>query len=231
MSKVVFSHELRSDILPSQVENLVCITSTIHYTDRKLSYSLIRSVYFPKERFGQLIRTIQSVREKIEGCFVVVLETSNLSREEKVFLESISDILVLFIDNKEAQKLSNGLYKGAAECALIRFFLKETRPTFKMLHKISGRYYLDNYYNLKRLNQRKYNFTGSSENLSTRYYTVPPEETNIFLRYLQLVVFFAKFGRGIEWWFHVFLPRKKINKVTPIGVSGNVAIDGFPIQE
>lgn len=226
------SRELEDLFQIPQVKNLVCVTSTIHYPNKGLSYSPVRSIYSPRERFEQLKKTIQSVREKMAGCFIVVLETSQLSEEEKRYLDKKVDALVLFDDNKKVQKLSNGPFKGAAEVCLLKCFLDRIiECSFDILHKISGRYYLNKNYESQRLCTDRYNFTGSKGILNTRYYTVPYKEFNSFLLRLRFIAFFSPFGRSIEWWFNLFLPKNKINLVTPIGVSGNSAADGIYIEE
>jgi hypothetical protein len=112
--------------------NLILITSVL--------YPLNPGVFSPKERLEQLIRfTIPSIRKKIPDCYLVVVEGSEITKEEKTIISNNCDELFLF-DIKNFDK-------NMGEINLIYSFLisdsfDKLKNKMHNFIKISGRYHL-----------------------------------------------------------------------------------------
>ncbi|HEX8931857.1 MAG TPA: hypothetical protein VF810_01755 [Patescibacteria group bacterium] len=213
-------------------KNIVLITSAIFVSDMPLAYSKIRSIYSHEERLEQLKKTILSVRAKISDAVIILLETSDASGLD--FNDEVLnklDFVVEFFKDHKLKKISEGPYKGAAELYMLRRTVKRLKYSqFDFLHKISGRYFLNEKYQ-NYFSPDQYAFVKREGVLSTRYYVVPHKFLGNFLIKLLFIFNFARIRNfAIERLFAIFF-TKNIDFRNPIGLSGNVAVDGSLIQE
>ena len=85
--------------------NVVLIPSIINTPNLPLSYSAVRSVYSRNERFEQLKRTIQTVKNKIPNIFIILVECTQLTKEEEDYLSYQIDLLVNLYKNEEVRDI------------------------------------------------------------------------------------------------------------------------------
>ena len=113
--------------------NLVLVTSVINTK---------HSFFSSEERLKQTIElTIPSIRNKILNTYIVILEGSNVSDEQKNKLEKVCDE-IFYVDLGGSDKQSgeiNLLYRY-----LTSEIFSEKKNKIENLLKISGRYYINN---------------------------------------------------------------------------------------
>lgn len=112
--------------------NVVLVTSMIRPINGP-------SIFTTTERISQTIKTIETVRKKIERCYIVLIEGSIIEEDEKKLLkESVDNIYAFDV---------TPCYKSIGEAILICNYLSS--DSFKELKnvntvtKISGRYHLN----------------------------------------------------------------------------------------
>jgi hypothetical protein len=81
------------------MNNLVLITSIIKPPNTPLSYISVRSVFTIEERFEQTKHTIQSIREKIPGAKIFIVECSELDENELSYFTQNSDYFLNLYDD------------------------------------------------------------------------------------------------------------------------------------
>lgn len=211
--------------------NLILITSIIRPPNTPLSYG-IRSTYTSEERFEQTKQTIQSIKEKIPGSEIFIIECSELNENETNYFSTNSSYFLNLYDNNELRNRMHSNSKSLGEgtmtiCALD--FLIQNNVQYDNLIKISGRYYLSENFSINNFNNNnivlKY-IDNNPNNIFTGLYKIPKiyiEDFRIFLKnsFYKMVscigyeVLFAEFIRT--------LPGIKIN-VNPIGLKGYVSV-------
>lgn len=200
--------------------NLVLVTSCVH------QYSGF-SFYDSDTRLKQLVElTIDSVKKKIPNSYIVILEGSELSKQQSEILKNNCD--QLFLCNVK------GLDKSSGELSLIYNFLnslefKKIYEKIDNLIKISGRYYLLENYNFDmyggcviKNNKKEWSNEYASE---TRYYKVTKNKISEFINNLTNLIANG-IHRDIEhsfYFYNVVTPETSIDK---IGIGGFFGVDG-----
>ena len=76
---------------------LVIITSIINPIKEPLSYTNVRTIYSSEERFEQVLKTINSVKEKIPNSKIVLLEcSSNIEQYEDILRNRVDKYIKLY---------------------------------------------------------------------------------------------------------------------------------------
>ena len=90
------------------------ITSVIYFSQKRLSKSTPRSVFTPEERAIQTLKTVHSIREKVPGAFIILLE---MGKNKNIADELIRMVdKCVFIGNKVFVKWAvNGRFRGLGE--------------------------------------------------------------------------------------------------------------------
>jgi len=211
-------------------EKVFIVVSIIYLSDKPLSYSSTRSFFTPDERIAQTIRTVQSIRYMIPGAKIILLESGlkkNLSQE----LLSIIDEYIYIGDRKIVRFACDSKFKGLGEIASllsIRKLLNKDKDYFK----ISGRYYLNNNFQVSDWNDGDFNFKfRTKDSFSTVFYKFKGRVLKYFSMSLLLTIPFCFLNRSIERVIFRFIPKNKIKKIKQIGVSGLIAVDGSEFSE
>lgn len=99
------------------------------------------SVFSVAERIGQTIKTIKSVREKIKGCYIVLVEGSHIDENEREVFQSLANEVY----TTQVTRYDKSLGEAYLLCEYLSSsnfkILKEKGVSF--LSKLSGRYYLN----------------------------------------------------------------------------------------
>jgi dTDP-4-dehydrorhamnose reductase len=157
------------------IKDLFLITSVIQTGSNHWSYTHIRSVYTPEERFEQTLKTIESIRALKDGTRIMLCECSNLDEKMENVLREKTDFYVNCYNDSEIQEaciLSNK--KGYGEVLLTKYalsYLEINNIKYKRMFKISGRYWLTNAFEKSRFSTKEYTFDKMIPN-STDYPTV-----------------------------------------------------------
>jgi hypothetical protein len=127
------------------------ITSVINTISKELTYGP-RSYYNSSERFKDTLKTIHSIREYVPDAKIYLIEGSKLNHEMEFIFESLTDYYVnTYTDNKIIKGV-NSKMKGYGETVQLKYiFHNYNLEKYDYIFKISGRYYLNNNFNLNKL--------------------------------------------------------------------------------
>lgn len=210
------------------MKSLVIISSVINASKNRFNYTKIRSVYTKEERYQQTIKTIDSLT-KIQHKEVLFLEASFLTPAQEEELKNKVNYFINLNDRKEIKKIIDGKIKGKGEATQIWEGLKIFNLNhFDAIIKLSGRYWLNDFYDdafySKDINI--FRESPAKDSLTTALYKIRKEDFGLYLCTLD---YCRKDNGMIE---SNFLRYFANNYSVPIklGVSGNVSVDGSFIE-
>lgn len=206
------------------------ITSVIHFSQNKLSYSQVRSVYTPEQREQQTLHTITSIREKVPNASIVLVEMGlkkNISRN----LLLAADQFIYVGNNWLVKWACNSRHKGLGEAMGLIKASSNINTSAGLYFKISGRYFLNNDFKLDGWNNRQYCFKKYGDNVSTRLYSFGPSFFSHWKRVLYRSLPLLYKGYSIEEVMPRFIPPGNIYEMKLLGVSGFVAPNAESISE
>ena len=213
--------------------NLVLITSIIYTPKIPLSYIDTRSVFTPEERFEQTKKTIQSVKEKIPNSKILIVECSNLSKEEHYYFNSNCDYFLNLIENKNVSdniySISKSLGEGTMTIAAIDY-IKKNNIIFNNFFKITGRYWLSDNFDYIKFNNENivvHYINNDINNCCTSLYKLHKNNIDSFYNFLKLNVGLMIKCMGYEVLFARFLNSNIHNKIinlNKIGVNGYISV-------
>jgi len=152
--------------------NLFLITSVIKVSDDHLEKSFC---HHPR-RQHETLKTIYSIREKNPGAKIFLLECSDMSREQEHFLKGKVDIFLNLssdIDINEAVLKSKSLGEKMMMLKAIDYLEKENID-FDNLFKISGRYWLNENFNIENFKNDSYAIKRLDNNkVLSNFYKLP----------------------------------------------------------
>jgi hypothetical protein len=214
--------------------NIILVTSIINTPQTPLSYTNIRSVYNRQERFDHMKHTIKNVKEKIPNSYVVLVECSELSEEEKAFFYYNVDLFVNIYNNEEVREMIYSASKSYGEGMMtihgIRSLLKQP-VQWNNFFKITGRYWLSDNFNFEKYNN-DYSMVKCIESDKQNVYTCLYKlNRSVLIRwyyYLQKQEKYFQECANYEIIFGRFLEKIHENKrfIKNLGISGFVATTG-----
>ena len=213
------------------MKNLVLITSVIDPPDKSLSYSKIRSVFTKNERFEQTKKTIQTIKEKIPDCHIMITECSDLnSEEEKYFKDNSTYFLNLFENQKIIKNVyskSKSLGEGTLTIESLNFLLEKS-INYDNFIKISGRYWLNENFNFKTFNNESIVCLRINNSMvNTVLYKFPYNLIKEYLIFLKNKIKNMIRCIGYETLFSIFLKNKShVIYLDSIGCEGYVTVCG-----
>lgn len=206
------------------MKNLILITSVINTCSERLSYGK-RSVYSPKDRYKQTLKTIESC-SKIKNKEILFIETSNISKEMEEELKGRVDYFYNFGEIERIRKKTDGKYKASAESTQIWEGLKKINiHNYDNIFKISGRYYFNEYFDYDKKYKNNDNVFKEGPNktaLATVMYKINKKH---FEKYLETIEYCKDSQEMLEQEFVKFFSNNYIT-FKKIGVEGNVSVDG-----
>ena len=128
-------------------ENVVLITSKIYVSSNKFSYTEKRSIYTKEERYVQTINTINSIKKYIPNVFIILIDNSTFTENEKDVLINNTNIFINYNDKILDYYTNNNEIKAIAELCQIKYALNVINNyniKFNNFFKITGRYIINN---------------------------------------------------------------------------------------
>jgi hypothetical protein len=213
---------------------LFVITSIVKPENTNVSF------YNSTERYNQTCHTISSIKQKIPGAKIVVVEASKTMNGEKIYFHGVD---MFYINNEDVEK-----DKSRGECIILKtffqsdFFNKYTYVNF--VFKISGRYYLNDMFDINnfdktKINARKVDTKNDPNQPNYNHnilYSTDPDfchvtalfcfpfcKSSIISEYLENYI---KNGEGADIEHILFKYCNEIHNVIELGVSGNQAPNG-----
>jgi hypothetical protein len=208
------------------------VTSTLAPSTKPLSYSSVRSIYGADERLEQTCVGLDSVRERVPGAFVVLLESSTVTGRAADELARRVDWLISFDADPLAAALRDGVFKGAAEAFMLASAMMALRKTdYPVLLKLSGRYKLSNRFDLGSFPKSGFGVHFSGGAPSTRLYSVAKDSEQSYVRQLRCALWLTSKGLSIEQTLFERVPARAVHSMRVVGVTGLVAVSGMAIDE
>jgi len=133
------------------IKKLFIITSTIEPSDIGLTYSKVRSIFSPDERFRQTVGTITSIHNAHPDAKIVLLDSSNDTNgllNHLRFMPNLNVVSLKNINSEIAEIVNTNRNKSLCECLMTNTYLKQYKKyvnEFDFIIKVSGRYNLFNF--------------------------------------------------------------------------------------
>jgi hypothetical protein len=203
------------------MKNLCIITSVINTSSNPLSYTSTRSVYSEDERFRQTTQTVESVRNHIDNCEILFIESSQISVNYEEDIKKIVDYY--FRTGEEIRSKIDGPHKASGEASQIREGLKFMDINkYDHIFKISGRYRINENFILEdyMVGDNVFLETEDGQKLATVFYKIFDKEF-----YIKALDKCSESSDMLELNFkNIF--EQNFKKVKILGVEGNVSVDG-----
>lgn len=207
------------------------VPSVIHFAERSLSYSSVRSVYSPELRALQTHESIASIRRAVPGARIVLVE---LGLRERLpgSLELDADTYLYAGGNAAIRRIVDGVNKGHGEAAALLVADRVLRASgASYFFKLSGRYRLTGLFRLDAwtgtrdaLVAKKYN----DACVCTRLYGFASDFYGSWRSGLLRAIPDLRFGWAIEDVLPKFM---SIRDLQPLGVAGLIAPFGVGADE
>jgi hypothetical protein len=200
------------------------VASIINLSDAPLSYVAKRSIFSAKERIEQTKRTIASIRQRVPGARVLLVEQGSKD-DLPSELTGMADEY-RFIGGRRAVRLAcDSPFKGLGEVVALLQLRKDLQPD-RQYFKISGRYHLDDHFDIGKWRDTGFGFKyRSPSSVCTVVYKVSGDVLGWWFLSLWLSIPFCLLNRPIESIFHRFIPNSKIHRTDIIGVSGLASVN------
>jgi len=220
----------------SNIKNIIMITSIINCTTNPLSYYHIRSVFDIRERFEQTLETINSVRKNIPNSVIFFLECSDLSGENEEIENEICenvDYFYNFNDNNNIKDAVNSRLKGYGEANLLLAGLKELEKhseiNYNNIFKLSGRYYLNDNFNICDFDNEFNNFIqwdNSCYSYCTIFYKIVYYDVILYKDALLRMISDLKQELSIECCMYKYF-KARIQIMQKMNISGLLSTEGY----
>lgn len=192
------------------MNNLILITSIIKTPNIYLSYA-VRSIYSHQERFEQTKLTIKIIREKIPNSKILIIECSDLNKEEEDYFINNSDYFINIygseILREKIYSISKSLGEGTMTIIALKYIISN-KLVFDNLFKISGRYWLSDNFNYNNFNNNKIVIKYIEDNINnvfTGLYKLPYNYISTFESFLIKNIYKMENNIGYEVLFAQFI--------------------------
>ena len=218
-------------------------------------------VYNSAERMQQTITTLQNVRERVPGCKIVVMECAGtpMTDAQSELIEQNCDLLLDFSRDSDVQAIYQSdnwdVVKNSTEIMCFGRALRMCQDDgdfvgLDRIHKMSGRYILNEEFNLsvyeehkdriiigpKHQSQFPYEMTGIELQYMARLWSWPAQQTERIIQvYTDSLNYIGqRVSQGgyadIEHVLYKFLPEDLVTELPVLGVEGSIAPNGVAIR-
>jgi len=218
-------------------------------------------VYNSAERMQQTITTLQNVRERVPGCKIVVMECAGtpMTDAQSELIEQNCDLLLDFSRDSDVQAIYQSdnwdVVKNSTEIMCFGRALRMCQNDgdfagLDRIHKMSGRYILNEEFNLsvyeehkdriiigpKHQSQFPYQMTGIELQYMARLWSWPAQQTERIIQvYIDSLNYIGqRVSQGgyadIEHVLYKFLPEDLVTELPVLGVEGSIAPNGVAIR-
>lgn len=218
-------------------------------------------VYKPEERTAQTITTLTNIREHVPGCKIVVMECGGTppTEEQLKLLGEHADLVLNYSTDPDVQAIyvsdNWDLVKNSTEIMCFARALRECAEQgvfadVDRVHKMSGRYVLNNDFNLavyeqyadkivigpKNKSQFPFQITGIELQYMARLWSWPIAQNERVIKVYDdsLNYIGERVSQGgyadIEHVLYKFLPPELVQEIPLLGVEGTIAPNGVAIK-
>ena len=218
-------------------------------------------IYNSDERLSQTIITLQNIKFRVPDAKIIVMECAGtpLTQKQSDLLEQHSDLVVDFSNDSDVQAIYQSdnwdVVKNATEIMCFGRTLRLCKNDgdlegYDRIHKMSGRYILNDDFDLEVYNQYPnkiiigpkhksqfpFQVTGIELQYMARLWSWPAEELDTIIKVYEdsLVYIGQRVSQGgyadIEHVLYKFLPTDRVQEIPMLGVEGFIAPNGVPIK-
>jgi hypothetical protein len=219
--------------IKSETEAKYCfiITSVIFPKQKELSYASTRSVYNPEERAAQTLKTIESIKEKVPEARIVLVE-SGLQEKLPLALSEQVDQYLYVGSNFFVRRACDSRFKSLGEAVMLLSAMGKMKYSANMFFKISGRYFLDENFNIASWQHDLFRFFYIREEyVSTRLYSFGKHMLSRWRYALIKGLPLLLLDYPIEHILPRFISKKYIFPINTVGVMGADATSGKIVKE
>ncbi len=203
--------------------NIVIISSAIN--------SHQSTIFSKQERFHQTILTIESVRKHINNAHIILFDMTDISEYKNELNKYVNKYLDLSQEINAVNYSRRDKSLGEAYCTLIALnYITNERLSFQRIFKISGRYALNDNFDIIKFKEDKYTFKRTYEHqfvYHTTFYSIHNIET--FLNHMKNVLYrlINCMSINIESaLYDVLNDYTDVNEIDQIGITGYVGPNG-----
>jgi len=199
------------------------ITSVIYPKQGKLiQYNGPRSIFSPEQRAQQTLRTIESIRAKVPGAKIILVE-SGLREVLPFELEKKVDQYI-YVGNKKLVRWScDSKQKSLGEIMMLYYAMKNFKFTADFYFKISGRYFLNEEFDLHDWQEGEFVLQYIKEDyVCTRLYGFRQSAFATWKHALLKGIPLTMVAYPIENTLAKYIPRNQVHRIElhKLGVSG-----------
>jgi hypothetical protein len=218
-------------------------------------------VYSPEERLAQTVITLQNIRFRVPGAKIIVMECAGtpISASQSQTLEDNSDLLIDFSNDLDVHAIYQSdnwdVVKNSTEIMCFGRTLRICQNDgdftgYDRIHKMSGRYVLNDDFNLdvyeqhlnkiiigpKHQSQFPFQITGIELQYMARLWSWPAEQLDTVIQVYEdsLSYIGNRVSQGgyadIEHVLYKFLPESLVQEIPLLGVEGFIAPNGVAIK-
>lgn len=218
-------------------------------------------VYTPEERLAQTVITLQNIKFKVPDAKIIVMECAGtaLTQAQSDTLENNCDLLLDFSQDPDVLAIYQSdnwdVVKNSTEIMCFGRTLRMCQDDgdfegVDRIHKMSGRYVLNDDFDLdvyeqykdriiigpKHQSQFPYQVTGIELQYMARLWSWPAEQNARVVRVYEdsLEYIGQRVSQGgyadIEHVLYKFLPQDLVQELPVLGVEGFIAPNGVPIK-
>ena len=218
-------------------------------------------VYSPEERLTQTVITLQNIRFRVPGAKIIVMECAGtpITESQSNVLENNCDLLLDFSNDSDVHAIYQSdnwdVVKNSTEIMCFGRTLRMCRDDgdfaeYDRIHKMSGRYVLNDDFDLSVYEQHKdriiigpkhnsqfpYQLTGIELQYMARLWSWPSDQTDTVIKVYEdsLAYIGERVSNGgyadIEHVLFKFLPESLVTEIPLLGVEGFIAPNGAAIK-
>jgi hypothetical protein len=218
-------------------------------------------IYSPEERLAQTVITLQNIKYKVPDAKIIVMECAGtpITESQSQTLEDNSDLVIDFSRDSDVREIYQSdnwdVVKNSTEIMCFGRTLRMCQADndfagIDRIHKMSGRYILNDYFNLdvyeqysdkivigpKHSSQFPIQITGIELQYMARLWSWPIDQLDTVIKVYEdsLVYIGERVSNGgyadIEHVLYKFLPESLVQEIPLLGVEGFIAPNGVSIK-
>lgn len=209
-------------VLKSKEPDSFCfiITSVIYPQQGNIQYNSPRSIFNPEQRAQQTLRTIESIRAKVPNARIILVE-GGLQENLPFELSKKVDQYIYVGGNKFVRFACDSKYKSLGESTMLLFAINKFAYSADFYFKISGRYYLDEEFDVEQWKHSLFVFQYIQEDyVCTRLYGFRAEGFHTWKYALIKGLPLALISYAVENILAKYIPKKQTYNLAKLGVMG-----------
>jgi hypothetical protein len=204
----------------TKAERCFIITSVIYTKEGIIQYNSPRTIFTPEKRAEQTVQTVQSIRQYAPGAKIILVE-SGMKEDLPFDLAKIVDQYIYVGNDRLVRWGCDSIYKSLGEIMMLLRALGRFTIQADFYFKISGRYYLNEEFDLSKWNQGDFVFQFIKENyICTRLYGFRATALNRWKKTLLNGILLTRIGYPIENILADYVPKKYVQRIIRLGVMG-----------